>query len=360
MSSETSRPTPANSTSASSTPASPTAHRYAVADHAGMRLSDIVLRWESILVILLALVVFANSLLSPYFLDIDNLSDTTFNFSEKAIIALAMALLIVVREIDLSVAATVALCSLIMGLASQAGVGTVGLVLTGLAVGAACGAVNGVLVTGIGLPSIVVTIGTMSLYRGIAQVVLGDQAITTYSAAFQNLGQGYLFLHPPVPLSFAIFLGLAVAFAIVLHGTVIGRQLYAIGNNPTAARYSGIAVNKIRLSLFVVAGLAAGMAAVLLTARIGSTRPNIALGWELEAVTMVVLGGVSITGGSGSIGGVVLAVFVLGMATFGLSLINVPGIVINVLLGLLLITALAAPIVARRLIARHKAKRGSS
>lgn len=334
--------------------AAPEARRYDVADRAPRRLIELLLRWETILVILLALVILGNTLLSPYFLDIDNLSDTTFNFSEKAIIALAMALLILVREIDLSVAATVALASLCIGMGSQAGLSPMELVGVGLAVGAVCGAINGALVTMIGLPSIVVTIGTMSLYRGIAQVVLGDQAITGYSADFQNIGQGYVMDHPPVAISFALFLGLAVVFGVVLHGTVIGRKLYAIGNNPTAARYSGIAVNRIRFILFVVAGLAAGLASVLLTARIGSTRPNIALGWELEAVTMVVLGGVSISGGSGSIPGVVLAVFVLGLATFGLSLINVPGIVINVLLGALLIIALAAPILVRRMLAARR------
>jgi rhamnose transport system permease protein len=324
--------------------------RYDVADAPPRQWSDILLRWETILIGLLAAVVIGNTWLSPYFLDIYNLSDATFNFSEKAIIALAMALLILVREIDLSVAAIIAVCSLAMGLASQAGAGTVPLIVIGLAVGATCGAVNGFLVTRIGLPSIVVTIGTMSLFRGIAQVVLGDQAITTYPSSFATLGQGYLIKWPPLPYSFSLFILFAVVFAAVLHRSALGRKLYAMGNNPVAARFSGIPVERIKFGLFVLTGLLSGLAAVLLTARIGSTRPNIALGWELEIITMVILGGVAISGGSGTITGVVLAVFVLGLTIFGLSLINLPGIVISVILGCLLIASITLPILIRKIL----------
>src|SRR5471032_893233 len=144
--------------------------RSAIPDQPPWRVGDFLLRWETILLVLLAIVFVGDSFLSPYFLDVDNLSDATSNFSEKAIIALGMALLILVREIDLSVAAIIALCSLAMGLASQAGAGPILLVLIGLLVGAVCGSFNGFLVARIGLPSIVVTIGTMSLFRGIAQV----------------------------------------------------------------------------------------------------------------------------------------------------------------------------------------------
>ena len=331
---------------------SDSARRYEVADQPPFRLGALALRWEVLLLVLLALVVLVNSLISPYFLDIYNLSDATFNFSEKAIIALAMALLIIVRDIDLSVAAIVALASLAMGEAALAGAGTPVLVLVGLVTGAICGAVNGALVTYVGLPSIVVTIGSMSLFRGLAQVVLGDGAITKYPASFQVLGQGYVADGVPMPISFALFLVLAAVFGVVLHRTTLGRRIYAMGNNPVAARFSGIPVNRIRFGLFVLAGLMAGLAGVLLTARIGSTRPNIALGWELEAVTMAVLGGVSIAGGSGTIPGVVLAVFVLGLTTFGMSLVNVPGIVINIMIGTLLIVSISVPIVVSRILDR--------
>jgi rhamnose transport system permease protein len=312
------------------------------------RWSHILLQWEFILAVLFVGVMIMGSVISPYFLDIWTLSDATFNFSEKALIALPMALLILTREIDLSVAAIIALASLAMGLCAGQGYGPWSLAAIGMVVGLLCGLFNGVLVTKIGLPSIVVTIGTMSLFRGLAQVLLGDQAITTYPAGFSTVGQGYLIKWPPIAYSFGLFLGFAALFAIVLHRTSLGRRLFAIGNNPMAAQFSGIAVDRIKLGLFSLTGLMAGLAAVLLTSRIGSTRSNIALGWELDIITMVILGGVSIAGGVGSIGGVVLAVFVLGLATLALSLINVPGIVISVLMGLLLILSIAAPIIIRR------------
>jgi rhamnose transport system permease protein len=333
-------------------PATP-APRYEVADRPPRRLADVLLRWESILVFLLIAVFFMNTRLSPYFFDFYNLSDATFNFSEKAILALAMALLIIVRDIDLSIAAIVALCSLAMGLAAKAGAPTPALIGLGLGVGVLCGAFNGALVTAFSLPSIVVTIGTMSLFRGIAQVTLGDQALTKYPASFQAIGQGYISDRLQIPISFVLFLVLAVIFGVVLHRTTIGRRMFAMGANPTAALFSGIPVNRIRFWLFVLMGLMAGLAAVLLTGRIGSTRPNIALGFELDVITMVVLGGVSISGGAGGILGVVLAVFVLGMTTFGLSLINVPGIVISILNGGLLIVSIAAPALVNRILRRR-------
>jgi rhamnose transport system permease protein len=311
--------------------------------------------WEAILAVMLVAVFVVNSIATPWFLDIYNLADATYNFSEKAIIALPMALLILVREIDLSVGAIVALSAIGVGMAAAAGVSAPFLVLIGLGVGLVCGMFNGFLVTSIGVPSIVITIGTMSLFRGIAQVSLGDQALTTFPPGFTSLGQSYLINPPPLPLSFAIFVVLAILFTLFLHFTATGRKLFAIGANPVSARFSGIRVARLRFWLFALSGLLSGLAAALLTARIGVVRPNIALGWELDIITVVIFGGVAIAGGAGSIPGVVLAALVLGFATFGLSLLNVPGIVITVLLGLLLIGSIATPIIVRRLLGRRKA-----
>lgn len=297
--------------------------------------------WESLLLLVAVGIFILNSFASPYFLDAWNLSDATFNFTEKAMIAFAMALLIISGEIDLSVASIIALASTAMGLVMQAGFGTPAIVLAGLATGLACGAFNGLLVTRFGLPSIVVTIGTMSLFRGISYIVLGDQAFTGYPAAFGWFGQGYVFWVITVEL--AIFAALAVVYAVVLHKTNFGRAVYACGNNPTAALFSGVRVGRVKFILFLLTGLMAGLASVCLTSRLGSTRPSIGAGMELEVVTMVVLGGVSILGGSGSIPGVVMAAFVMGLVTFGLGLLNVPGIVMSIFIGLLLIGVIALP-----------------
>lgn len=304
--------------------------------------------WEALLAVVAITIFLLNAWASPYFLDPWNLSDATFNFTEKAMIAFAMALLIVAGEIDLSVGAIVALASTAMGMAMSLGAPTPVLVAVGLATGLACGAFNGVLVARFGLPSIVVTIGTMSLFRGISYILLGDGAFTGYPADFAWFGQGYVVWVITVEL--VIFALSAVVFGVLLHRTSFGRTVYAIGNNATAARFSGIRVDRVRFILFLLTGLMSGIAAICLTSRLGSTRPSIASGFELEVVTIVVLGGVSILGGSGTIPGVVLAAVVLGLVTFGLGLLNVPGIVMSIVVGLLLIGVIAVP----RLISRRR------
>jgi len=322
----------------------------AIPDRLPVGLRDRLLRWEVILLAFLVLVFLLNTQLSPYFLDPWNLSDATFNFTEKAIIALPMALLIIARDIDLSVASTIALASTLMGAAAEAGAGPVALLLVGLGVGLLAGLFNGWLVTTFALPAIVVTIGTMSLYRGISYIILGDQSYGSYPEGFEYFGRGYVAW--VLSFEFTLFLVLALGFGVLLHKTAFGRRTFAIGQGPEAARFAGIDVERHRLMLFALVGLMAGLAAVLLTSRIGSTRPNIATGWELEVITMVVLGGVSIMGGSGTIPGVFIAVFLMGLVTFGMGLLNVPGIVMAIVIGCLLIGAIATPILIRRLARR--------
>jgi rhamnose transport system permease protein len=321
--------------------------RQAIPDRLGTPVSRMLGSWEVLLFGVAVVIFIANSFASPYFLNAWNLSDATFNFTEKAMIAFAMAMLVIAGEIDLSVAAIIALASTAMGAAAQMGVGTAGLVGIGLGTGLLCGAINGALVSGLKLPSIVVTIGTMSLFRGISYIVLGDKAYGNYPEDFAFFGQGYVFW--AFSFEFVLFAVLAVIFGIVLHATNFGRQVFVIGNNEFAARFSGIPVERVKFILFLLTGLMSGIAAVCLTSRLGSTRPSIAQGWELEAVTMVVLGGVSILGGAGTIAGVVIAAFVMGLVTFGLGLLNVPGIVMSIFVGLLLIITIALPIVARRI-----------
>lgn len=304
--------------------------------------------WVTLLLVVAIGIFFVNVQASPYFLDPWNLSDATFNFTEKAMIAFAMALLIVAGEIDLSVASIIALASTTMGFAVQLGAGTPVLVAVGLGVGLACGAFNGLLVARLGLPSIVVTIGTLSLFRGIAYIVLGDQAYSGYPDSFAWFGQGYVFW--VITVEMVIFALTALAFGVLLHRTSFGRAVYAIGNNPTAALFSGIRVPRVKFVLFLLTGLMSGVAAICLTSRLGSTRPSIAFGWELEVVTMVVLGGISILGGSGTIPGVVLAAIIMGLVTFGFGLMNVPGIVMSIFVGLLLITVIALPVLVGRLL----------
>lgn len=324
-----------------------------VPDRLNSRAHRVLRSWEALLLTVAIAIFIANSLASPYFLDAWNLSDATFNFTEKAMIAFAMALLIISGEIDLSVASIIALASTMMGLAAQYGAGTVELVAIGLVVGLLCGAFNAVFVTVLGLPSIVVTIGTMSLFRGVSYIILGDEAFRGYPDSFSWFGQGYVYWVFTVEM--VLFALIAVIYGVVLHKTNFGRAVYAIGNNPTGALFSGIRVQRVKFILFLLTGLMSGVAAVCLTSRLGSTRPSIASGMELEVVTMVVLGGVNILGGSGSIPGVVIAAFVMGLVTFGLGLLNVPGIVMSIVIGLLLIGVIALPRLAAMALNRRKA-----
>lgn len=316
-------------------------NKFSIPDRLQSSLEQRLKSWESLLLLVAITIFIANSFASPYFLNAWNLSDATFNFTEKAMIAFAMALLIISGEIDLSVASIIALASTAMGAAAQIGLGTESLILIGLTVGLICGATNGILVTRFGLPSIVVTIGTMSLFRGISFIILGDQAYRGYPQDFAYFGQGYVWW--VISFEFVLFSILAVLYGIILHMTNFGRAVYAIGNNPTGALFSGIRVNRVKFILFLLTGLMSGVAAICLTSRLGSTRPSIAFGWELEIVTMVVLGGVNILGGSGSIPGVIIAAFVMGLVTFGLGLLNVPGIVMSIVIGALLISVIALP-----------------
>jgi len=311
-------------------------------------LSNIIWQWEIILLFIFILVIIINSNLSPYFLDYTNLMNTTFNFIEKAIIALPMMLVIICGDIDISVASIIALSSVFMGMASQAGVNTLGLVAIGLFTGSAAGFLNGFIITKFGIPAIAVTLGSMSLFRGIAYVILGDKAFTKYPISFDYFGQGYIG-NTMVPFELVVFFMLVIIFGIILHRTTMGRKVFAIGNNSTAARFSGIPVNRIRLIIFTVTGLCSGLASVLLTSRIGSTRPNIASGWELEIITTVVLGGVAITGGNGNIFGVIISIFIIGFLKFGMGLINIPGKVMTIIIGLLLILAIMLPQLIERL-----------
>jgi rhamnose transport system permease protein len=306
-----------------------------------------LLRWESMLaaVLVVEFVLFAS--LSPYFLDVYTLSDATFNFTERAMVALPLALLIIAGEIDISVAAIMALSSVAMGLTAAEGAGTGTIACVGLGTGLLAGVINGLLVTVGRVPSIVATIGTMTLFRGAAYAILGDRVLKDYPASFAEFGQGYLF--GPVSHELALFMLFALLFGVFLHYTRWGRTIFAVGANPVASRFAGVPVNRYRFALFALTGLFSGVAAVLLTSRLGSTRPTIAQGWELEIISMVILGGVSVWGGKGSILGVVLAALVFGLITFGLGLMNVPGIVMSIFVGALLILVVAVPALIARL-----------
>ncbi len=304
-------------------------------------------RWETLLVVaLIGLIVLGNAL-SPFFLTPGNFSNLIAALMEVAIMALPMTLVIVAGEIDLSVESMAGLASAILGFMWAAGVPLeVGIPLV-LMVGAVGGLLNGVLVARGGLPSLVVTLGTLALFRGMALIVLGPRGVSDFPPAFTELGFG----HVPgtlIPWPFVVFVGLALVLGVVLHRTWVGRQVYAIGKNTGAARFSGVRVTRVRVGLFVLVGLIAAVAGVILTSRLSSARADAGQGMTLTVVTVVLLGGVNIFGGSGSIPGVVLAVLVVAVMQNALRLASVSVEVQSIALGLLLILSVVIPTFAHQ------------
>lgn len=299
------------------------------------------LQWEWMLVLIFILVNVINANLSPYYLNADSLRDATMTFLDKAFIVLPMVFVIILGDIDISVASIVALSSVVMADLYTMGVPMELAVVICLAVGTLCGYINGLLITRFKeLSAVIVTLATMIIYRGIAYILLEDQAAGKFPEWFKFLGWGYVGTVPFILIVFVVF---AVIFGLLLHKTTFGRRVYAMGSNLTASQFSGIQVDKIKIIVFTLAGLMSAVTALFLTSRMGSTRPNIATGYELDVIAMVVLGGISTSGGKGRMIGAILAIFLIGFLRYGLGLVNVPAQMLLIIIGLLLIVVVMVP-----------------
>jgi rhamnose transport system permease protein len=301
-----------------------------------------LLRWEAALVVLLVASVWLGATTSENYLSSINVFFIGLNVGEIAIMALPLTLIVVTGEIDLSVASMLGLSSTLLGLLFRSGWPLWLAVLTCLAVGLAGGALNGLLITGLGLPSIAVTIGTLTLFRGIAEVLLESDSVTGFPAYATNIGV------LPVPgtqlaTSIVIFLVLAGVYAVVLHASPLGRSIFAIGLQQEAAFFSGIRVRRIKFGLYAMSGLVCSFAGVLWTFRFATSRFDAGTGLELNVVAIVLLGGISIFGGRGSVLGVVLAVAIMGSLQLALTLINVAPQVQNIITGALLLASVVVP-----------------
>ncbi|WP_242823579.1 ABC transporter permease [Thermoclostridium stercorarium] len=307
----------------------------------------IFFQWEWMLVLIFILINIINSLISPYYLNAGNLLNATMTFMDKAFILLPMTFVIILGAIDISVGSIVALSAVIMAVLYNTGVPMPVAMAVCIAVGTLCGFINGILIVKFKeLSAMIVTLSTMIIYRGIAYIILEDRAAGKFPAWYTFLGWGYV---AGIPFSLIVFAGLAVIFGLVLHKTTFGRRVYAIGNNAVASRYSGIEVDKIKLIIFTVTGTMSAVAALFLSSRMGSVRPNVATGYEMEVIAAVVLGGVSSQGGKGRMIGAVLALFVIGFLRYGLGLINISSQVLLIIIGLLLVFAVLIPNVRSKL-----------
>jgi rhamnose transport system permease protein len=306
------------------------------------------LKWEWFLLVLILLVVFVNTRLSPFFLNAANLSRTSSDFMEIGLMMLPMVMIIITGNIDLSVASNMGMSASFMGLLHNMGVNIWVAALAGLTLGTLGGVLNGYLVAKVKLPALVVTLGTFAFFRGIAFGFLGDQAARNYPSAFTYFGQGRVF-NTLIPFSVVLFSILAILFGLVLHRTTIGRYLYSIGNNEQAAKYSGVPVDRIKFILFIVSGFMAALAGLILAARFGSTRPDNGTGLELAVITAAVLGGLDINGGKGSMYGATLALLLIGLLRFGMGLLNIQSQVQSMVIGLLLIISILIPHIGQQI-----------
>lgn len=308
-------------------------------------------------VILIAAMVYG-TVSSPYFLNFTALVVNTGRYVEIGLLALALTVVIINGDIDLSVASNLAVSAATMGLMVEGGVAIEIAALAALAVGVGLGAINAVFIVGLGLPSLVVTLATLALYRGLAQIMLGDNAVTAYPDGFIGADQTSVLgdaFRLPMPL--VMFLGFAILFSFLLTRTNFGLSCYLTGSNQRAARFSGIKTDRTRATAFLLAGLMAGAAAVMLTSRLGSTLSNVGLGLELLAITVVVLGGTDIFGGRGTILGTVIALFAVMAVRESLVISNVNGQVQDAVVGVILIVAIVVPLAVARFRARATARR---
>ena len=237
------------------------------------RLTALLARWETFLLLVLAATLIAGVETSHYFLTSSNLSIALAGAMPVSIVALPMTLVIFAGEIDISAGSTIGLCATIIALAIEAGLSAPLAMATGVAVGALAGLVNGVIVVFGALPSLVVTIGTLALYRGIAQILLKEHGVSDFPDWYQAIGFGTVG-PTPIPWSVVIFLLFFAGFAVSLHRTRYGRVLYAIGNNRQAALFSGVNVGRVLIGVFVASGVMCSVAAIVLTAYLAALAPT--------------------------------------------------------------------------------------
>lgn len=309
------------------------------------------LPWEGMLVVVLLLSLGLGRSLSPDFFSAANFGNLLADFTEIALMALPLTLIIVAAEIDLSIASVLGMSSALMGVLWHHGLPMPWVLLLVLLAGTLAGLVNGWLIVKLGLPSLAVTIGTLAGYRGLAYVLLGDQAIADFPARYTDFGIGMLGNLLPEP--FILVLVAALIFTVLLQATPFGRGLYAMGANQTAARFSGLDVARTKLKLFVMSGAMSALAGIVYTLRFSSARGDNGEGFELTVVAAVLFGGVSIFGGRGSLVGVLLSLLIIGVLKNALTLYDVSSEVLTIVTGLLLLSSVLIPNLARRWRARQ-------
>lgn len=293
--------------------------------------------WEKVGMpfVLLVLVVFM-LIKAPNFGTVSNLFNVARSISISAILAAGMTFVIITTGIDLSVGSTIAVSGCIAVLAAQQGLNPLLAILLGMVIGALIGLINGFLIAYCNLAAFIVTLGTMTFMRGLAYTITGGLPIVDNGLNFRALGNGYLF-HVPIP--FIVMIIVYVVMWIVLDKTKYGSHVYAVGGNAEAARLADINVKGVLLSVYVIAGLCAGLAGCIFAARVVSAQPTAGDGYEMDAIAAAVLGGTSLMGGKGKIPGTLIGAIIFGVLTTGLVLMNVPFFTQQLVKGIVIIIA---------------------
>ena len=325
-------------------------------NHRHLTVGKIFSQWESLLILIFIVVNIININLSPYYLNYTNLMNSMINFMDKGLMVFGIMMVLILGEIDISIASIITLSGCVAGWAAELGAPLGACIAIALAIGALCGAFNGVLLVAFPeLNSTIVTLGTQILYRGLAYMLLEDESLKTYAKQLSALAWDRIFGLPVILVTFLI---LTVIFYFVIHRTKFGRQLYAMGSNNTASYFSGVRTSRIKIIVFTISGLSAALAGLFLAAKLASVRASIAQGYEMEVIAMAILGGASPSGGRGRVGGVVVGVFTIGLIRYGTGLVNVSAETLKGIIGILLIVVCAAPNLKQVLAETKEAHRG--
>jgi rhamnose transport system permease protein len=302
-------------------------------------------QWELMLVFLTIAAVICSAQLSPYYLNLDQIADSTRQFIIPGLLALGLMVVVVLGEIDISLASTLAVGTVLLSKFSAFHVQLWVAFPIVLVICALLGALNGVLVAWLGLPSLAATLGTMGAYRGLAFIIGTEKGYTDFDDSYLWCGTERV-LGDIIPVSLILFGAVAIAVAFLMHQTVFGRRCFSIGNNKDAAWFSGIQVSRVKIQAYTLAGALSALAALVWIGQYGSARGDNADGMILLVITAVVLGGVDISGGRGTVFGVVLSLLLLGTIRNGMGLANVAGPTQTVVLGLLLVIGVLRPMLS--------------
>lgn len=321
----------------------------------GFKLSKFLVSWEMVLVYILILIniVLMTSKPNLYFSN-GTIQSIIQSGMDVCPLVLGMILILMLGDIDVSAASTMIFASMATGLCMDAGIPMIISVLAGILAGAACGAFNGFFVAYVGMPAVITTIASSMLFRGIVKIVLDVNVLKNFPAFYRTIAWVNI---AGIPLALILFLAMSVVFVFVLQKSRFGRKLYIIGNNPVCAEYSGINVKRTKLAVFIIMGAMCGVASIFFVGRMGgSVSSTMGTGYEMTAIAICVLGGVSTNGGKGRVYGPVIATLIFAFLTYTLGLLNVDANSRKIVTGMILIIAVLIPNVNKQLIADLKLK----